>query len=387
MKYMTTKFSINRYMARIMMTVTNARSFMKRFFSSVAQSRNCLQHLKERSLVQVKGPDASNFLQGLITNDINHLSDRVGSMFAMFLNIRGRILFDTLIYKTEVKDEYWIECDRIASTTLQKHLKMYKVKRQVDITGLDDYEVHVLYSSKFLDTSVTDFKSVIENAGKSDFPESSAGFRSFNSLLIFKDPRVPHMGFRILSKRIDVQSVLNSLVECDDSNSYRKLKFSLGIGEGIEDLLSGSSFPLECNCDYLHGVSFHKGCYIGQELTARTYHTGVIRKRLMPLHFSKVPTALPEGNIVINKSNLGKLRGIEGNVGLALLRVAEALELGSITVGNGEASIVKPFWWPVELPKEKLNVPTPVKHGDLKVRVCRSERCTVNHRSRRKTRI
>lgn len=342
------------------MTVTNARSLMKRFFSSMAQSRNCLQHLKDRSLIQVKGPDASNFLQGLITNDINHLSHSFGSMFAMFLNIKGRILFDTLIYKTEAKNQYWIECDRIASTTLQKHLKMYKVKRQVDITGLDNYEVHVLYSSKFFGAPITDFKDIIDHSHQSDFPESSTDFKSFNSLLIFKDPRVPHMGFRILSKRKDVQSALSSVVECNDSNSYRRLKFSLGIGEGVDDLLAGSSFPLECNCDYLHGVSFHKGCYIGQELTARTYHTGVIRKRLMPLYFSKVPTSLPEGNIVVNKSNLGKLRGTEGNVGLALLRVAQALELGSITVGNGEASIVKPFWWPVELPKEKLNVPTSV---------------------------
>ncbi|KAJ8971297.1 hypothetical protein NQ314_000774 [Rhamnusium bicolor] len=84
------------------------------------------------------------------------------------------------------------------------------------------------------------------------------------------------------------------------------------------------------------------GCYIGQELTARTHHTGVVRKRLMPLYFSKIPTKLPTDNVILHENvNLGRLRGIEGNVGLALLRISKALNFGEFCVGNGVAKVKK----------------------------------------------
>ncbi|XP_066139385.1 putative transferase CAF17 homolog, mitochondrial [Euwallacea fornicatus] len=339
------------------MFVTQAQTLTKRLFSTIPQIRNAIQHLKHRSLLEVKGPDASHFLQGLITNDINHLSGGVGSMFTMFLNIKGRILFDALIYKSEPTDVYWIECDSSSSSALYRHLKIYKVRRKVEICGLDNCNVHVLFNSEFVGQQNGEADALSEGYDKIVFPKNSTELKLHDDLLIFKDPRVTQLGFRIVSRnRNNVQNSLKSLVECNELNLYRKLRYTLGIGEGEGDLSSGSSFPLECNCDYLHGISFHKGCYIGQELTARTYHTGVIRKRLMPLFFLKIPTALPENNAIIhNTTNLGKLRGIEDNLGLGLLRINQALELGNISIANGQATVVKPFWWPIELPKEKLN--------------------------------
>ncbi|XP_050306026.1 putative transferase CAF17 homolog, mitochondrial [Anthonomus grandis grandis] len=333
-------------------------SQINRFFSSSALSLNALQHLKERSLIQAKGPDVSEFLQGLITNDIHHISEGVGSMFAMFLNNKGRVLYDTIIYKTEEKDSYMLECDSGASSALARHLSMFKVKRKVDISTMDSYKVFVLYNGDIVgQKKVKDF-SVLKEYDKDLMPVNSLEFKMVDDMYVFKDPRVLQLGFRVLSPKGSLtETLLNQSIPCSISNNYKKLRYSLGIGEGTEDLPMGNAFPLECNCDYLHGVSFHKGCYIGQELTARTYHTGVIRKRLMPLFFAKIPSNLPEeNNIFLDQKRLGKLRGIDGDVGLGLLRVSQALEQKNIPIGDGEATVVKPDWWPIELPKEKLNV-------------------------------
>ncbi|CAG9765812.1 unnamed protein product [Ceutorhynchus assimilis] len=327
-------FKLNKRGSNCIMAITQAQTLIKRLISSQNISKNALQHLNERSIIQIKGPDVSEFLQGLITNDINHLSNGVGSMFAMFLNTKGRTLYDSLIYKTAEDNSYLIECDTKVTIALQKHLKIYKVKRKIDISQSSS-KVYVLFNPLIIGQEKLADYSILNGEYKNKFPENSSDLKVFKDILIFKDPRVAHLGFRIIAESDKVNSI-NEIAECDVSDNYKKLRYSLGIGEGEEDLLSGNSFPLECNCDYLHGVSFHKGCYIGQELTARTYHTGVIRKRLMPLIFTKIPTVLPENNIIMhNGKNLGKFRGIEGNVGLALLRMSQALEFGTISIGNG----------------------------------------------------
>lgn len=136
-----------------------------------------------------------------------------------------------------------------------------------------------------------------------------------------------------------------------------RFRYRLGVGEGSLDLPTGNCFPLESNGDYLNGISFHKGCYIGQELTARTHHTGVVRKRLMPLIFEQststddVQQIKPEAKI-LNESNdnVGKFRNACGNVGLALLRIEEALKSNQLYVqthdGNSlKCKTTKPDWW------------------------------------------
>jgi len=279
-----------------------------------------------------------------------------------FLTQKGRVLYDALIYKTEEKDVYFIECDLKANITLQKHLKIYKVRRKIDISCLNQHKIYTLYNLNFLaQKNIKDINIIDGEYDQNAFPENSSNIKIYKDLYIFKDPRVAHLGFRIITKSdVNIIQSLDDIIRCKQSDSYKKLRFSLGVGEGTEDLPVGNANPLENNCDYLHGVSFHKGCYIGQELTARTYHTGVIRKRLMPLIFTKLPNNLPENNVILhNNANLGKLRGIEGNVGLALLRIKQALENKSITIGDGQATVFKPDWWPIELPKEKINIANP----------------------------
>lgn len=323
-----------------------------RLYCNIA-ARNSIEHLKSRALIRVKGSEAHDFLQGLMTNDMQHLIKSTrGSMYTMFLNTKGRVLYDSIVYKIE-NETYFIECDVEIVNSLQKHMMLYRIRRKIDICSLEnDYKIYVLFNSNIIKNQPLPLTKDNSEIKLNDLSVT-------DKLMIFKDPRVNDLGYRIISTSdVDIKQELNNLTNSsfsDSTDSYKLLRYALGIGEGTNDLPVGNCFPLESNCDYLHGVSFHKGCYIGQELTARTHHTGVVRKRLMPLYFKNSPTILPDDNrLLVDKSNLGKLRGIKDTFGLALLRVDLALDFGEFKIGNEIAKVFKPHWWPVTLPKEKL---------------------------------
>jgi folate-binding protein YgfZ len=137
------------------------------------------------------------------------------------------------------------------------------------------------------------------------------------------------------------------------------------VAEGTEELPPGECLPLEINSDLLKGVSFNKGCYIGQELTARTYHTGVVRKRIMPLVFGESGD-VPEIGTAIRfedatkedekKQPVGKLRAVCGNSGLALFRVSEALSGKNLKMGAHSVNVLKPSWWTEKSSKESETI-------------------------------
>ncbi|KAI4467105.1 hypothetical protein MML48_2g00014727 [Holotrichia oblita] len=320
---------------------------LRRCFST--KSAPILEALHDKSLLRISGNEVSDYLQGLITNDMNHLMNHGTCMYAMFLNTKGRVLYDVIIYKTIKDNTYLIECDTKAVDSLQKHLKIYKLRRKIDIVNLtDELAVHALFNlehlnvTEELDLFNKNIDNVCDNLNKELIKENKS-IKLFNDISIYQDPRMSLLGSRIITpKNISVKDEITKLTEVKtqlDTQTYKWFRYNLGVGEGVNDLPPENCFPLEANCDYLHGVSFHKGCYIGQELTARTYHTGVVRKRLMPLIFSKVPTKSgSDSNIISDNVNLGKLRGIEGDVGLALLRIAKSVDLKEIKISDGIAT-------------------------------------------------
>lgn len=300
-------------------------------------SKSVLYPLSNRKLLNVKGSDASVFLQGLITNDMRHFEDGAKSVYAMFLNNKGRVMYDTLVYKWKDDDSYLLECDSSIINAMQKHLKMYKLRRQLEIKDVNN-EIKLW---ALISPSVCDIAN--------------------DSLHIYKDPRLNELGLRIISSvsvnETQITDIIGSDITIENSdNGYKYLRYKLGVSEGAEDLPPGTSFPLEANCDYLHGVSFHKGCYIGQELTARVHHTGVVRKRLMPLKFTadvkdiQQDTAITASNNL--KTSIGKLKGTIQDYGLGLLRIKEALDAKMLKVEDYEAEVIKPSWWPIEAPRE-----------------------------------
>ncbi|KAL0132573.1 hypothetical protein PUN28_000377 [Cardiocondyla obscurior] len=328
-----------------------------------------LERLSDRSVLRVSGSEASTFLQGLITNDMNHLDEGAPNIYTLFLNIRGRVMCDAVVYKTQEGNLYYVECDSEIIDSLQRHLKMYRVRRKIDIEHVGD-KINVwsvFGSSKHLED-----EAAADGAGENKlegmiFPCGTLNSKTskfVDNVMIFEDPRLPELGLRILVEsqinKHDIVKHLDADVSLsENSGSYKAFRYKLGVGEGTHDLPPGKALPLEINCDYLHGVSFHKGCYIGQELTARTYHTGVVRKRLMPLLFENVmdkPLAYDEK--ILNESNnvVGKFRGCVAKYGLGLMRINDALNARQLSVSGVNVKVVKPTWWPQESQKEKASV-------------------------------
>eukprot|EP01112_Ceratiomyxa_fruticulosa_P014165 TRINITY_DN4038_c0_g1_i2.p1 TRINITY_DN4038_c0_g1~~TRINITY_DN4038_c0_g1_i2.p1 ORF type:complete len:374 (-),score=48.41 TRINITY_DN4038_c0_g1_i2:416-1537(-) len=242
------------------------------FRSKLSTLTNCAVVLTNRSVVKVAGPHASKFLQGLITNDMNKIG--TGSMYSFMLNSLGRVLFD--IFVTSYKDEksqpyYLLECHSKVKDNLYKTLKVYKLKSAVTIEDL---------SPSFSVLSVLGKKSesfVAENKG------SILSELKTQPFSISKDPRCPEkMGLRLLLPQEHTKQFLGSLpqeMEIVPSEVYDMYRMRWGIAEGPEDLPANTQLPLNINGDYLNAVSFEKGCYIGQELTARTHHVGQVRRR------------------------------------------------------------------------------------------------------------
>lgn len=309
--------------------------------------------LKQRRLLKICGPDATEYLQGMTTNDVKNIteseknvSSSLRPMYSMLLNSHGRVLYDVLLCKIS-DEEYLLEYDTTAQPYIIKHLEMYKLRKDVTMKGIDNLQSWVAFSSKAdSDTNEETSSCPLEIISCLENKEGVAA--------VFKDPRVPQLGCRFIVESNTVVKNLGAEVPLNivHEPTYDILRYKLGVGEGVMDHPPGNCLPLECNVDYLHGVNFQKGCYIGQELTARIYHTGVVRKRLMPVTFisSQEIKDFPAGCTVVNEKGMkmGKLRSNVGLHGLALLNVKESLKSEVLTLRGYDVKIKtkRPCWWP-----------------------------------------
>lgn len=322
---------------------------LKRLFPcrSLTRFHHCTAiPLDNRALIQVHGADSTKYLQGLITNDIEFLQT-TNAIYSMLLNARGRILYDMIIYNDHLnKSAYLIEISHNAVTDFIRLLRSYKLRKQVNIEDVTkNYRVwSIISSEKQFSSTSNDLRD-------------SLNFKTRKGLIIGQsDPRHASLGVRLLTER---QTSINDLTDIcqlsDNISFYKQWLYRHGIAEGIEDIPPGECIPLEYNIVFLNGVSFNKGCYIGQELVARTHHTGVIRKRLMPVRIenyeelSKSFDQKANDLTIINeetKRRSGKLRTSIQQDGIALIRLNEWKT--PLRIQNADVRI-KPFipnWWP-----------------------------------------
>ncbi|XP_034663647.1 putative transferase CAF17, mitochondrial [Drosophila subobscura] len=304
-----------------------------------------LEKLAHRELTRVHGAEVLPFLQGLVTNDVSHLQrpDGPSSIYAMFLNKGGRVLYDTIVYRTDSPDTYLLECDRQVSEEFRRHLRTFRVRKKIDIDSIDDeYAPWVLFNG--------------HNGGEK--------LQNNKELEVFisSDPRLAALGTRILAPTdLGLQQLVSGLWRKNEANltppssgsNYQLLRYKQGVGEGSEELPPGKCFPLEANADFLNGVSFNKGCYVGQELTARIHHSGVIRKRYMPIRLT-APLGANQTVQSVAGANLGRVFGHAHNHGVALLRIEQVLNGAQELVVDGERCFAeRPDWWPSDLPSKR----------------------------------
>jgi len=323
-----------------------------------ASQWNC-SSLVDRSVLKVTGVEAPTFLQGLMTNDIDILVENERkSLYCMFLNTGGRILFDAIISKGNQPDQYLLDIDSKISNLARKHLSLYKVRRKIAIEISKDLSVHAVFKDDLEAEVAPEHLTTQSPVIGSTFCDGGAGVEDTSPplaqhCLAHPDPRLASLGHRIILEASEpVDKYLSEECQLADLEAFILHRCKLGVAEGPDDIPQGKCTPLEHNLDYLHGVSFHKGCYLGQELTARTHHTGVIRKRILPL---KVEGELTENDndevlSVINQSgkSVGKVRRVHGGVGIGLMRLKESFSAEKLTVNGTLVTIEKPTWWPSE---------------------------------------
>ncbi|KAG7455280.1 hypothetical protein MATL_G00255100 [Megalops atlanticus] len=316
-------------------------SYCRQAHSEAGSKKFVCYSLPHRTLIKVQGQDTGSFLQGLITNDIELLTKaKQPALYAHLLNVQGRTLFDIIIYSLKEQKEgdtsLLLECDSTVKDSIQKHLKVYRIRRKVAVSVCPDLSLWAVLPQDR------------EGFRREECPELTAPEKA---LVWTADPRSEAMGWRLVAENQVNPLELIGDSQQGETEDYHRHRYTIGLPEGVKDLPPGVALPLESNLVYMQGISFSKGCYIGQELTARTHHTGVVRKRLMPVHLSAPAQGLEEGADLLTEAGkpAGKHRASLGDLGLSLVRLAHArdpllLKLSEDTTVTLKASV--PDWWP-----------------------------------------
>jgi tRNA-modifying protein YgfZ len=288
--------------------------------------------LADRGVLALRGGDAQTFLQGLLSNDVAEISDeRAG--YGALLTPQGKFLFDLFIAQEGA--QLLLESEAVRLEQLLRRLLMYRLRSKVEI---EDVSARFAVAALIGD----------DVPGLLDLPDRPGAARALEQGLVFIDPRLARLGARALLPKDAATAILADLGFTEiEHAAYERLRLTLGVPDGSRDLVVEKSTLLESGFEELNGVDFAKGCFVGQELTARMKYRGLVRKRLMPVTFTGAPP--PPGTIIrLGGREAGEMRsGIDGQ-GLALLRLeqvekakAEGLPL---MAGDTEILPVAPAW-------------------------------------------
>ena len=285
--------------------------------------------LPNRSVVRVSGEDAEKLLQGIITSDMELLAGRP-AIHAALLTPQGKILFEFFVARSS--SGFLLDTAKGQAANLVKRLIMYKLRAKVDIreTGAE----HVVM------------------AVWGDDPQGPGGT---GGAVSFPDPRLPELGLRVLAETqstTDIAAATNGMDA--DAQDYHAHRIALGVPEGGKDYAFGDTFPHEANLDLLHGVSFSKGCFVGQEVVSRMQHRSTARKRIVIVEGS---APLQSGSeIIAGPATIGTIGSVAGNRGLALVRLDRADEMQrkgeQLTAAGDAIAIRRPTYFTPAVPAE-----------------------------------
>jgi folate-binding protein YgfZ len=289
--------------------------------NSISDARTCVV-LAHRTLLVVAGPERATFLQGLISNDIGKVTPE-RAIYASLLTAQGRFLHDFFI--AQVGESYWLDVEAARRDDLKRRLTMYKLRSKVILEAPDGCAVVALTGP--------DAAAAFGLADEAGRAAPLAGG------VVFVDPRLAGLGLRAIVPADSVAAIAAAGFAPGDAAAYDRARAALGVPDG--------ALLLENGFDELNGVDWRKGCYVGQELTARMKYRALVAKRLMPVRIEGPPPE-PGTAVMLGDKEAGEIRSVHGDVGLALMRleqVAEAARDGRALVA-GAATIVpqKPAW-------------------------------------------
>ncbi len=267
-------------------------------------------HLENRSLVRIDGAEAVEFLQNLVTCDVEILSEGEAT-FGALLTPQGKILFDFFCVRTA--DGFLFDIDASLRPGFIKRIMFYRLRAPVEIAAVDDRRIYAIWD------------------GEPDDPDT------------ITDPRHAAMGFRMIAREFDTNA---------DADNYRAHRIAFGMPEGGLDYAYGDAFPHDAMMDQFEskgaGVAFEKGCYVGQEVVSRMKHRGTARRRIVMV---SADTDLPPPGTSIDAGgkSIGTLGSTSGNNGLAMARIDRLAKAEEIMTAGVKITAKLPDWTDIQL--------------------------------------
>ena len=287
--------------------------------------------LTHRGLVTVGGADRREFLQGLVSNDVMRAGAE-RAIWAAFLTPQGKYLHD--FFMIEIGEALHMDCeggDRLMD--FGKRLSKYKLRSRVDLGIAPDFAVVALWGEG--------------TAEALELPDDAGVGRPMEGGAVYLDPRLPGAGARAILPANRVAEILEPLgFAAAAPEDYDGMRIGLGLPDGTKDMVVEKTILLEANFDALNGLDWDKGCYMGQELTARTKYRGLIKKRLMPVTIEGAapPAGAP---LMLDGKEAGEMRSSRNGEGIALIRLDRVGDAGpdvTLDADGAAVTVRQPNW-------------------------------------------
>lgn len=286
--------------------------------------------LPARGAIEISGADRVEFLQGLVSNDVTKAAAE-RAIYAALLTAQGRYLFDFFIIAKGEALYLDAEASRLAE--LQRRLSIYKLRAKV---SLSDASARFAIAAAWGDGTAAALGL-----------DSVGAAKEFAGGIAYLDPRLDALGARFLLPRETIDAPRQTGFAASDADSYDRHRLALGVPDGTRDLAPEKALLLESGFDELNGIDWQKGCYMGQELTARMKYRALVKKRLLPVAIEGAEVT-PGIEITQDGSDAGEMLSVQGGRGLALLRLdaVDAAQSSGADLKAGAAHIKpeKPGW-------------------------------------------
>jgi hypothetical protein len=286
--------------------------------------------LEDRGVLTVAGEDRQSFLQGLVSNDVTKIAAR-RAVYASLLTAQGRFLHDFFI--AEINGAFALDAEAARLDDLRRRLTLYRLRSKVTLNAASDLVVVALFGERALPT-----------LGLQDEPGRA---QPLGDGVVFVDPRLARLGARAIVPRAAIDQITALGFAAARPTDYDAMRLALGVPDGSRDLPVEQALLLENGFDELHGLDWQKGCYVGQEVTARMKYRALVRKRLTTVRIEG-ETPPPGTPVLLDGEEAGEMRTALGQQGLALLRL-EMVERADregrpLTAGTAALTPIKPAW-------------------------------------------
>ena len=295
--------------------------------------------LDDRGFIRINGDEAKDFLQNIVTNNVEKITDKL-TLFSSIFTPQGKYLYEFFILKFE--DGYLLECEKKITSEIIEIFNFYKLRTKVNLTDVSKMYTNIIIS-------LEKFKEITKSKHMQNSTLSceKGATLSCENERIYVDPRSKNLGAKIITRIENTEKVFKNLnLKKINKEKYYEKSFNLGIPQINLNKLKDKIFGLENNLDELGGIDFKKGCYIGQENTSRIKLRNKLRKRILPV--KKISGEISENDIIKYKNvEIGKIM-ISKPYLFGLIKVTEPdiKEIINIDLvcGNSKVKIIKPEW-------------------------------------------